>query len=45
MTITNKIEIKTDNSAEIVQAMQKQLQNGLMACGAIAEGYAKGDCP
>ena len=45
MTIANKIEIKIDNSAEIVQTMQKQLQNGLMACGAIAEEYAKGDCP
>lgn len=45
MAATSTIQIKSDKSKETIEAMQKQLQNGLMACGTIAEGYAKEDCP
>lgn len=41
------IDIKTvsDNSSEIISAMKEQMETALMAVGAEAEGYAKGDCP
>lgn len=42
---TSTIQIRSDKSKEVIAAMKKQLQNGLLACGTIAEGYAKGDCP
>lgn len=45
MATTNTIWIKSDKSKEVIKAMQQQLQNGLLACGTIAEGYAKEDCP
>lgn len=45
MATTNTIQIRSDKSKEVIKAMQRQLQNGLLACGTIAEGYAKGDCP
>lgn len=34
-----------DYSDDIIKSMQRQLQNGLLACGTIAEGYAKEECP
>lgn len=42
---TSTIQIKSDKSKEVIEAMQRQLQNGLIACGTIAEGHAKDDCP
>lgn len=45
MVTTNTIQIKSDKSKEVIEAMQRQLQNGLLACGTIAEGYAKDECP
>jgi hypothetical protein len=45
METQSTIQIKSDKSKEVVKVMQRQLQNGLLACGTIAEGYAKGDCP
>lgn len=39
------IKIVSDKSKEVIAAMKKQLQNGFMACGTIAEGYAKDECP
>ena len=45
MTTTSTIQIKSDKSKEAIEAMQRQLQNGLLACGTIAEGYAKEECP
>ena len=34
-----------DNSSKILEAFNKQVENGLKAIGSKAEGYAKGDCP
>lgn len=45
MVTTSIIQIKSDKSKEAIEAMQRQLQNGLLACGTIAEGYAKDECP
>lgn len=45
METLSTIQIKSDKSKEVIKVMQRQLQNGLLACGTIAEGYAKGDCP
>lgn len=35
----------TDNSDEIIKLMKEQSETALMAIGAEAEGYAKGDAP
>ena len=40
-----EIKIKNDNTRKTIEAMKKQLQVGLMACGAKAEGYEKEECP
>ena len=45
MATTSTIQIKSDKSKEAIEAMKRQLQNGLMACGTIAEGYAKDESP
>ena len=39
------IGVTSDNSSEIISAMKEQMETALMAIGAEAEGYAKGDCP
>lgn len=40
------INIKvTNNCPAIMAALQNAAQRGLLACGEIAEGYAKDDCP
>ena len=39
------IEVKANNSEEIIGYMQEQLETALMTIGAEAEGYAKDDCP
>lgn len=41
----SSIRIVIDNSNKAISAMKSQLQTGLMACGTISEGYAKGNSP
>lgn len=45
LTPTGEIYLKNDNSAEVLEHLKTQIQTALMACGTIAEGYAKDDCP
>lgn len=35
----------TDNSPEVLAALENAIKRGLLACGSKAEGYAKDDCP
>lgn len=39
------IEVKADNSEEMIEYMQEQLETALMTIGQKAEDFAKGDCP
>lgn len=42
----NSITIQlTDNSPEVLAALENAIKRGLLACGSKAEGYAKDDCP
>lgn len=44
--MANKIEVTvTDNSAEFLQAKNEAVARAMEACGLLAEGYAKLDCP
>lgn len=43
-TIIN-VEVKADNSEEMVEYMQQQLETALMTIGQKAEDFAKGDTP
>lgn len=43
-TIIN-VEVKADNSKEMVEYMQQQLETALMTIGQKAEDFAKGDTP
>ena len=46
MKATNfKLEITNDYSPMVLKHMKTQVQKGLIAIGAEAEGYAKADCP
>lgn len=40
-----EIKVAKDNVDEVLQDLEKKVQNALKACGATAEGYAKGECP
>lgn len=39
------VEVRNDNTQEVIQAMKKQVMDALLAIGSTAEGYAKDDCP
>lgn len=39
------IEVKADNSEEMIEYMQEQLETALMTIGQKAEDFAKGDTP
>lgn len=45
MSDTGRIYIANDLSKEVLEHMREQVQIALQACGTIAEGYAKDDCP